>query len=453
MWLRGRATASTCSCGMSPAEPANNTAQSRGRTSPQRMADLSEMVIGQPLIRHTISDLSVASPSCRCGGARDHRGRRWNDGPYSAGQANVLEVGSNSMMPSATVPFAFVLAIGLAGAAMAQEPDVPPDALIRLQRTSCFGPCPIYTVTIDARGTVTFDGERFVRVVGRRTTQISTSTVATLLARAARIRFFEMRDAYRVVENPDGTVSMVTDLPTKIVTVTVNGRTKSVEDYVAAPDSLAEFEREIDAAAVTKRWVFLDEGALEELTRSGWLASSEEGATLLQQAIERDDVPIARRLIELGSDLDGPLNNRLPPLLSARSSSMVDLLVKAGANPNERPIGRVAARTPLMTTSYKDATVAEALLKAGARLEDLDDGRTALWYAACAGNWRVVTVLVRAGANPLGSTAMSAVECTRQARQSEVSMRRTVLDRGRPTVENFDQVIALLEDAEKRIKR
>ena len=115
----------------------------------------------------------------------------------------------------------------------------------------------------------------------------------------------------------------------------------------------------------------LDQDALE-LTRSGWLASNEEGATLLQQAIERDDVPIARRLIELGSDLDGPSNNRLQPLLSARSSAMVDLLVRAGANPNERPIGRVAARTPLMTTSYKDAAVAEALLKAGAHLEDVD---------------------------------------------------------------------------------
>jgi hypothetical protein len=373
-----------------------------------------------------------------------------------AGQANVLQLGSNSVMPgdtSTTVRFAFVLAIGLAGAAMAQEPDVPPDALIRLQRTSCFGPCPIYTVTIDARGTVTFDGERFVRVVGRKTTQISTSTVAALLARAARIRFFEMRDAYRAVENPDGTVTMVSDLPTTIVTVTINGRTKSVDDYLAAPDSLAEFERAIDAAAGTKRWVFLDENALEELTRSGWLASGEEGATLLRQAIERDDVPIARRLIELGSDLDGPPDNRLPPLLSARSSSMVDLLVKAGANPNEQPIGRVAARTPLMTTSYKDAAVAEALLKAGARLEDVDDGGTALWYAACAGNWRVVAVLLRAGANPLGSTAMSAAECTRHARQSAMSQRRTVLDRGRPTVEDFDRVIALLENAEKRIKR
>jgi hypothetical protein len=355
-------------------------------------------------------------------------------------------------MPSTRVLFALALVIGLVGPAVAQEPDVPPDASISLQRTSCFGPCPIYTVTIDARGTVTYDGEQFVRVIGRRTAQIDTSSVAGLLATADRIRFFEMRDAYRVIENPDGTVGTVTDLPTKFVTVTVNGRTKKVEDYVAAPDSLSEFEHEIDAAAGTKRWVFLDEDALEELARSGWLASSEEGADLLKQAIERDDVAIARRLIELGSDLDGPPNNRLPLLLSARSSAMVDLLVKAGANPNERPIGRVAARTPLMSTSYKDAAAAEALLEAGARLEDMDDGRTALWYAACAGNWRVVTTLLGAGANPRGSTGMSAAECTRQARQSEVGRRRTVLDRGRPTVEDFDRVLALLESAEKRMK-
>ena len=132
---------------------------------------------------------------------------------------------------------------------------------------------------------------------------------------------------------------------------------------------------------------------------------------------------------------------------------MVSLLVRFGANPNERPVGAVAARTPLMTTSYKDAAVAEALLKAGAHVEDMDGGRTALWYAACEGNWRVVTILLRAGANPRGSAEVSAADCTRQARQSEAGGRRTVLDRGRPTVEDFDRVLALLESAEKQIKR
>ncbi len=91
-------------------------------------------------------------------------------------------------------------------------------------------------------------------------------------------------------------------------------------------------------------------------------------------------------------------------------------------------------------------------MKAGARLEDLDGGRSALWYAACAGNWRVVTVLLHAGARVRDAADMSAVECTRRARQDELNRRRTVLDRGRPTLEDFDQVIALFESAEKRVE-
>ena len=344
----------------------------------------------------------------------------------------------------------FALVIGLAENAAAQGADVPADAMIRLQRTHCLGACPIYTVTIDAHGVVTYDGERFVRVIGHQTAQIAPSVVATLLASADRIRFFDMRDAYRDIENADGSRTSVTDLPTQIVTITVSGRTKRVEDYVGGPEVLTQLEREIDEAARTTRWIFLDAEGLEALRRAGWSASSEEGAKLLQQAIRRDDVAIARRLIELGGDPYGPPKERLPPLLSAGSGAMVELLVKGGADPNERPTGRIAARTPLMTTSYKNADVAEALLKAGARTEDLDGGRSALWYAACAGNWRVVTVLLGVGANPRGSAEMPALECTRQARQVEVNHRRTVLDRGRPTVEDFDRVISLLENAEKR---
>lgn len=357
-------------------------------------------------------------------------------------------------MTITTIRAAFVLVIGLAATAAAQGIDEPTDAVIRLQRTSCLIGCPIYTIAIDARGTVTYAGERYVRVVGRRTAQIAPSVVATLLARADRIRFFDMRDAYRVIEYPDGTRGSITDLPTTIVTVTVNGRTKRVEDYLGAPEALGEFEREIEEAAGTKRWIFIDDEALEELVRSGWSAASEEGATLLQQAIGGDDITIARRLIELGSDLDGPRQNRRSPFFSARSRSMVDLLVKAGADPNQRPRGSEATSTPLIATAYKDADVAEALLKAGARLEDVDtSGRSALWYSACAGNWRVVTVLLAAGANPRGAAAMSAAECARGERQAVLTRHRTALDRSLPTVQDFDQVIALLEAAEQRLNR
>jgi hypothetical protein len=106
---------------------------------------------------------------------------------------------------------------------------------------------------------VTYEGEKFVRVVGRQTARIDMAVVAKLLAHAERIHFFDMRNAYRAVEKPDGSTTVVTDLPTKIVTVTVNRRTKRVEDYVDAPDALEKFEEAIDEAAGTQRWVFTDE--------------------------------------------------------------------------------------------------------------------------------------------------------------------------------------------------
>jgi hypothetical protein len=106
-----------------------------------------------------------------------------------------------------------------------------------------------------------------------------------------------------------------------------------------------------------------------------------------------------------------------------------------------------------MSTAYKVAGVAEALVRAGARVDDLDEGRSAMWYAACAANWRVVTVLLRAGADARGAADTSSVECARRARQDEMSLPRTVLDRGRPTVEDFDHVIALVEGLQKPINR
>ena len=149
---------------------------------------------------------------------------------------------------------AVALALSAASSyAVAQE--VPADFLITLNRTSCFGACPVYSVSIDANGNVTYVGTKFVRIEGRQTDRIPLSRVAELLATAERIRFFELRDRYRTIRNPDGSETMVTDLPTAFLTITREGRSKTVEDYLGAPDGLKELERQIDEVARTARWI------------------------------------------------------------------------------------------------------------------------------------------------------------------------------------------------------
>jgi hypothetical protein len=140
---------------------------------------------------------------------------------------------------------AVVVAFGSAARA-AQDAAIPSDLLIKLERTACYGSCPVYSVTLDAKGNVSFSTTKGDGAVVQHTDRIAASEVAAVLATARRIGFFEMRDSYR---------AMITDLPTTFVTITANGQTKKIEDYFGAPRELKQLEILIDEAARTQRWL------------------------------------------------------------------------------------------------------------------------------------------------------------------------------------------------------
>lgn len=124
---------------------------------------------------------------------------------------------------------------------------------IRLVRGVCFGFCPDYTVSINGDGQVRYEGRRFVNAVGERTATIPSADVARLVQRFDEIGFDQLRDSYR---------AEVTDLPTYTVTLTRDGRTKTVVDYggtgVGMPASVRQLQDEIDRVAGTAQWVLRD---------------------------------------------------------------------------------------------------------------------------------------------------------------------------------------------------
>ena len=147
---------------------------------------------------------------------------------------------------------------------------IPDDFVITLERTQCFGECPVYKVSIDATGHVVYEGTQYVRVAGRQTDGVEASQVAALVATVERIGFFQLDDVYRTARTADGLGLVVSDLPTTFVTVTSQGRTKRVEDYYNAPAGLRELETQIDETARTQRWTRIEElmmrGSLRPLT-------------------------------------------------------------------------------------------------------------------------------------------------------------------------------------------
>ena len=94
---------------------------------------------------------------------------------------------------------------------------------IKLEREGCFGACAIYSIEISTDGNATFEGRGFVDVHGTHRYRIAGDDVAKLFATAEADDLWSMKDRYE---------SQATDLPTYILSVTADNRTKTIIDYM-----------------------------------------------------------------------------------------------------------------------------------------------------------------------------------------------------------------------------
>lgn len=135
--------------------------------------------------------------------------------------------------------------------------------LITLERTACFGACPVYTVTIDGQGNVVWEGKENVKVVGKQEYKIPQEKAQELVKAFYQMDYFSLQDSYfeKTTEQKSGeggtqmVTSTVTDLPTTNTSITVNGQTKKVSNYYGGPEQLAELEKLIDQTCQTSRYI------------------------------------------------------------------------------------------------------------------------------------------------------------------------------------------------------
>ena len=122
-------------------------------------------------------------------------------------------------------------------------PDDLSSVVITLERTPCFGTCPVYRVTVHGDGQVTYVGEMFVEVTGTETYQIPEADVRELVSAFVSLNYFSLDDEY---------VSRATDLPSTTTSITIGGTTKTVFHYGDGPGNLIQLENRIDELAQTK---------------------------------------------------------------------------------------------------------------------------------------------------------------------------------------------------------
>ena len=129
-------------------------------------------------------------------------------------------------------------------------------AVVTLERTPCFGTCPVYTVSISRSGMVRFTGRHHTAQTGQATATIPAARVDSLIAELDRAGYFELADAY-VMDSPACGL-YATDSPTVITSVTHGGTTKTIRHdrgCSGAPPELSRLEQRIDEVAETEKWV------------------------------------------------------------------------------------------------------------------------------------------------------------------------------------------------------
>lgn len=107
-----------------------------------------------------------------------------------------------------------------------------------IERTACYGSCPIYRATFYSDGRVRYVGKRFVPNVGTYELQISPDDVKSIGAKAVEMGYFGLNDKYD---------SPVTDFPSCVTTVNDGGQSKTVFDRVDGPKALKSFEKHLDS--------------------------------------------------------------------------------------------------------------------------------------------------------------------------------------------------------------
>jgi hypothetical protein len=128
--------------------------------------------------------------------------------------------------------------------------DFENEVVITPVRRACNGTCPVYKPTLYGNGRSAYEGETFVRVIGRKTFTISETRIRMLISFIDGIGFLSLKESYEE--------GVIPDMATAVTSITINAKTKSVRHFYGdpnAPKELTRLEHMIDKTVNPHQWV------------------------------------------------------------------------------------------------------------------------------------------------------------------------------------------------------
>jgi hypothetical protein len=128
-----------------------------------------------------------------------------------------------------------MLLLSLAGCTRQAEVPPPPAKpapafdTIRLERTACYGECPVYEIVLGRDGKGSFTGREHVKAKGAHEIHLGQDDVALLSAVLNRSGISSLKTSYQ--SEADGCTTVFTDQPSLSISVASGGKTRTVTLY------------------------------------------------------------------------------------------------------------------------------------------------------------------------------------------------------------------------------
>jgi ankyrin repeat protein len=251
---------------------------------------------------------------------------------------------------------------------------------IKLTRTGCFGSCPSYEVEVHGDGTVHYQGKSYVAILGDHRCSVSEENVRELVKSFRETDYYSLRDEY---------VAGITDNPTYLSSIQIDGKSKTVKDYVGEmigmPLEVSDLESAIDHLSEVQRWTRGNADTVGCLKSEDWNFKSQEAAKALVGLARYGNVQAVSDFVAAGTALNGKTESGQTALTAAAYRGDVDMLsvlLKAGAAKVDR--AEVAEAFTMASRSGKSEAM-NLLLNTGMSASNGKDGRTLLMTTAASG--------------------------------------------------------------------
>lgn len=117
--------------------------------------------------------------------------------------------------------------------------------IVRLEKSACYGSCPVFKFEVRANGMASYHGQQFVKHEGKFKKQLTKEELATIFSKAEAINFYQFDEVYD---------SSITDIPSS--TIYLNKGTDKHQVYARfdVPAKLAEFEKWLSEWVMAIDW-------------------------------------------------------------------------------------------------------------------------------------------------------------------------------------------------------